>query len=760
MTGQKRGRRSWKGICLHQRVLILVADGARDDLTRQLLAEGRLPNFSKHLVERGCYRTALTVFPSTTGPAHIPFVCGLHPGTANIPGYRWLDRFEHDRRRRSIYRHRSLNSPRGLLVARDMDPKRGISLFQYFSNPSSVLELIDYCPNQHLYRIVVRRLLRIVQAHKLDDWSRVDRMVEEVVMQRIRADSHCIIGSFFGIDENSHLHDPFDERTIASYINMDRAVGRIAELLQSKGIYDETILVVVSDHGLTATSVHIPLVNITQEHGFNPHFYPKLYRQSCDSAVCESGNAMAHIYFRRTEQWGPHWTWDELERDRRCRSLIEDLVQREGITFVGARDGNNGVVFKGKSGLLRARRVDQQYEASLQGVDPLGGHPVGRFTREELFHGTYEFTYPDAVHQLFMLFSSRRSGDIVVSAEPGFDLRLQYEYPEHRSSHGSLHKLHMQVPFMISVPVRDEHLSNCDIVPTILSLTGKKPLRPTDGRILATDREHPLPGEDLATARPKGSGAWPIVLTVAIMVFGIALSSVFKKDVFSLGERLLKIYGQSWVDGTLFFVTAVSSTPLVFPIWPYAMIGVSLGYGIFHLAMVMALGSATGSLVEFYMGRCFGDSGWFKRRFPNVHKHPWSHGRSRWYVTGMLFLGTASPLPCNVFYIACGIKSYSAALFWMIMVAARLVRYTYLGLGFKYLPELFALVTVSGSAPVAASLPATLGSADSIVVTCGKNALSVDSGPYTSEGSHRVYLWDDGQGAYQPGWMQGGRIPS
>jgi membrane protein YqaA with SNARE-associated domain len=107
----------------------------------------------------------------------------------------------------------------------------------------------------------------------------------------------------------------------------------------------------------------------------------------------------------------------------------------------------------------------------------------------------------------------------------------------------------------------------------------------------------------------------------------------------------------------------------------------------------MALGSATGSLVEFYMGRYFGESAWFKKRFPNVHKHPWTHGRSKWYVTGMLFLGTASPLPCNVFYIACGVKRYSGVLFWVTMVAARLVRYTYLGLGFKYLPELFRKIS-------------------------------------------------------------------
>lgn len=678
---------------MYQRVLILVADGARDDLTRQLLNEGRLPNIKSHLIDRGCYRTALTVYPSTTGPAHIPFVCGLHPGTANIPGYRWLDRELHDRKRRSIYRHRSLNSPRGLMVGRDMDPNKSLSLYEYFENPSSVLELIDYCPNQHLYKIIVRRLFRIVQAHHRDDWSAVDEMVEDVVIKRIRAGSYCIIGSFFGIDEYSHLYDPFDDRTVAAYVNIDRAVGRIADVLVSEGAYDETIIAVVSDHGLSSTSVHIPLVDITRQHGFNPYYYPKLYRRSCDSAVCESGNAMAQIYFRRGEKWGRHWTWDELRQDSRRRALIEDVAHRDGVTFIAARTGSDSVVFLGKDGILSARRCGEQYDVSVDRIDPLGGHPTGRFTREELFHRTYDFTYPDAVSQLFMLFSGSRSGDIAVNAEPGYDLRLQYEDPEHHASHGSLHKEHMQVPLMISVPIIDEHVSNCDLVPTILSLTGKKPHRPTDGRVLTTEMEHPPPVVGAEAVAAKKNGLLPIILTLGIILLGIILSSIFKEDVLFAGEYLLTTYGQGWVDGILFLLTAISSTPLVLPIWPYSLIGVSLGYGIVHLAAVMALGSATGSLVEFYMGRYFGESAWFKKRFPTVHKHPWTHGRSKWFVTAMLFLGTASPIPCNVFYIACGVKRYSGALFWVTMVAARLVRYSYLGLGFKYAPELFNKIT-------------------------------------------------------------------
>jgi membrane protein YqaA with SNARE-associated domain len=665
----------------------MVADGARADLMKRLLDEGRLPNIKRHIADRGCFRTALTVYPSTTGPAHIPFVCGLHPGTANIPGYRWLDRHLHDSRRRSIYRHRSLNSPRGLMVGRDMDRDKSLSLFEYFDKPSSILELIDYCPNQKLYKVIVRRLFRIVQAHKSDDWSKVDETVERLIIKRIRAGSECIVGSFFGIDEYSHLYDPFDERTIDAYLNIDRAIGEIADVLIDERVYDETIIAVVSDHGLSGTTVHIPLVDITREHGYKPFHYPHLYRRSCDSAVCESGNSMAQIYLKRGKQWGDHWTFEELTADPRARELMNDLVTREGISFVATRAANDGIVFKGRAGTLRASRRDGQYDITVTGDDPLKGHPVGKFTAEELFRQTYGAIYPDAVHQLYMLTAGSRSGDIIVNAEPGFDLRLQHEDPEHHGSHGSLHQDHMQVPLITSFPIVDQYVSNCDLVPTILSLCGKKPERPTDGRVL--DVSNRVEVEEVASEAPtKGGGLTSVLVTLAIILCGIALTAIFKEDILFFGEKLMTRYGQQWVDLVLFLLTAVSSSPLALPIWAYAMVGVSLGYGVPRLAVVMALGSATGSLVTFLLGRYFAETDWLKKRFPKVKKHPWTYGKSRWYVTMMLFLGTASPIPCDVFYVACGIKRYPVTLFWITMVAARLIRYLYLGYIFKYAPDL------------------------------------------------------------------------
>ena len=670
---------------------------------KRLLDAGQLPNLSRHLVERGCYRTALTVFPSTTGPAHIPFVCGIHPGTANIPGYRWLDRFVHDRRRRSIYRHRSLNSPRGLLVGRDMDREKSSSLYEYFDKPSSVLELIDYAPNVSLSKVVVRRLLRIVQAHRSDDWRKVDDMVEKLVIKRIRSGSKCVIGSFFGIDEYSHLYDPFDQRTIDAYINIDRAVGEIAEVLKAEGIYDQTIIAAVSDHGLSATHTHIPLVDIVKEHGFDPYFYPHAYRRRRDSAVMESGNAMAALYFKHGGKWGDHWRWEEMRADSRISPLIDTILSREGVTFVAARSGDDGLVIAGKSGLLRARKRADAYDVAVEGENPLGEHPVGSFTAQQLFEMTFSDTYPDAVNQIFLLYGSPRSGDLSISSEPGYDLRLQYEDPEHHSSHGSLHREHMQVPLLINVPLATEYVANYDIVPTILHLAGKTPNRPFDGRVLPIDNTNACinnelpsaklqeaPGamaasaETLASAEKKGGGLAPILVTVTIVLMSLVLTAVFKQDIMDFGGDLVTRWGQKWFDVVLFLITAVSSSPLALPIWAYTLVGVALGINIYRLALVMALGSATGSQITFLLGRYFGTTEWVKKRFPNLQNKLWAEGRSRWYVTLILFLGTASPIPCDVLYVAAGVKRYPSVLFWVTMVAARFVRYIYMGYGFLY----------------------------------------------------------------------------
>ena len=76
----------------YKRLIFVLIDGANYEVMRELLSAGDLPALSALAELGGGLKKAVTCFPSTTGPAYIPYFMGLFPGTANVPGYRWLSR--------------------------------------------------------------------------------------------------------------------------------------------------------------------------------------------------------------------------------------------------------------------------------------------------------------------------------------------------------------------------------------------------------------------------------------------------------------------------------------------------------------------------------------------------------------------------------------------------------------------------------------------------------------------------------------------
>ena len=95
-------------------------------------------------------------------------------------------------------------------------------------------------------------------------------------------------------------------------------------------------------------------------------------------------------------------------------------------------------------------------------------------TDRESLRLTFTSDYPDAPAQLLQIFRSSRTGDWVLSARKGYDLRRRFEHPEHRSSHGSLEKEHMLIPFLINTPLPEEAVRSVDVFPTLLTLLGKE----------------------------------------------------------------------------------------------------------------------------------------------------------------------------------------------------------------------------------------------------------------------------------------------
>ncbi len=119
-----------------------MADGARPDVFEDLLERGQLPAIQQHIVGPGTCSRAVSVFPSTTGPAYLPFLTGCFPGPANMPGIRWFDRQQYQRGGVwSLDSCRSYVGPASYLMNRDF--RAPATLFECFDRPVNIFSSIN-----------------------------------------------------------------------------------------------------------------------------------------------------------------------------------------------------------------------------------------------------------------------------------------------------------------------------------------------------------------------------------------------------------------------------------------------------------------------------------------------------------------------------------------------------------------------------------------------------------------------------------------
>jgi hypothetical protein len=111
--------------------------------------------------------------------------------------------------------------------------------------------------------------------------------------------------------------------------------------------------------------------------------------------------------------------------------------------------------------------------SARDGRDPFGweGVPAQMGSREAL-EETVDTDHPDALVQIAQLFRTGRTGDLVISANAGYDLRERFEWPHHFSSHGGLIRDHMLIPVASSVPLAAGPVRSADVATTVLDYLG------------------------------------------------------------------------------------------------------------------------------------------------------------------------------------------------------------------------------------------------------------------------------------------------
>lgn len=450
--------------------MTMLIDGWRADFFRDMLDSGALPNIKKYLVDRGTMAdTCVSTFPSTTGPAHLPFINGVMPGFNDCPGLRWIDR-----RRRSL---RDYCTIKNVLFNSDF-PDSNLTLYEmlYGERTTCIFDFVSRGASE-VINVPVKTLWFMLTGD-MDIWKRMDTYAVDAFRETYLGSAVPPRYSFVwmpAIDHLAHFHGSTDQLIVDRALEIDRLVGVMMRTLQDAKLFDKTMVSLVVDHGMSDTERHVDLRGVLQRAGLkvledltsNDQFN-SLYQNNAARGV--SGNSFALLYFAKMKRgrldtmsyaWDESLDYDELRSFPSGGGARIDLVKllrdERGIRLVVAKERKDTYLVFSRDGEGRIERELASFRYSVTGDDPLGYAGIetsaalidGAYhDKDDWFMATRKTDYPDSLFQLTQLFDSDRCGDIVVTAEPGWDLMDQ----AHIASHGSLEKNQLQVPFVIAGP--------------------------------------------------------------------------------------------------------------------------------------------------------------------------------------------------------------------------------------------------------------------------------------------------------------------
>jgi hypothetical protein len=450
-------------------VVVLVADGARFDAFNGDLAD--LPALSR-LRDEGGLHAVTTVFPSVTGPAYTPFLVGRFPGPIGVPALRW-----YDRARTACSWPDYARSYVGYQFGKFDDDLASAAptIFELVPNSVAALSVVTrgLSPSRRLGTLTARSAIRVAMTHfrgRAERWLDVDREVLEEIPRRVRQDRpDYAFAAFTGVDKASHARGHESELVRDALRIVDQAAGRIRDDAERGGWWDDTHLWIVSDHGHSEVRHHEDLAGLVSATGARTVAHPWSAGIAPDAAVMVSGNAMAHVYVELENRARPWWPglarrWSELADMLLAREAVDLLLLPHSERRCEVRSATRGTAF--------VTRDDGTFRYERASGDPLSLGVDVAGSGDETYDALRDSDYPDAIVQIAALAGAARSGDVILSATPGWDFRARYEPIPHLSAHGALHRDHMLVPLLTNRPVKRMPRRTTDVFASTLAALG------------------------------------------------------------------------------------------------------------------------------------------------------------------------------------------------------------------------------------------------------------------------------------------------
>ena len=371
-----------------QHVIVISIDGMKPESYTEPDAHGLKVPTLREIVRNGASSDGVQpVMPTVTYPSHTTMVTGVNPGThgivanpawdpfgQNYNGYRW---YEEDIRVPTLWQLAHLKGLRTALIhwPVTVGAQADINVPEYWrANIPEDLKLLRALSTRGILDEVSKEYPDF--AAGITPPSQADAAFTDIACYAIKKlQPNLTLLHLAVVDREEHQHGPFSSEANAATETADAQVAHVIAEARKGGIWDSTVLVVLSDHGFVSISQAVRPGVLLRDHGLITLSEKDRITTWKASLITDGGSAYIYV--------------NERNDDATRRALIDIFKPLAGAQGSGISRviGHDEIVAMGG---------DPDAFLALEAVEGtvITGEYTGKFTEPSKLGGTHGY-FPD-----------------------------------------------------------------------------------------------------------------------------------------------------------------------------------------------------------------------------------------------------------------------------------------------------------------------------------------------------------------------------
>jgi len=316
----------------------------------------RLPNLSK-LINNGAYTNRLTsVYPTLTYVVHSTMVTGVYPDKHGVFHNNPFQPFVPEKEQHWFWYRSDIKVPTiydklkeaKLTSAGILWPVTGKASIDYnipeiraIGNENQALKILKNGSPRYSIRMELKygKIRRGIEQPYLDDFT--TRCTVDTIL---RKKPNFMLVHLIDLDDTKHEHGTVGCEVEQTVTRMDRRLGDIIKATEEAGIYEETIFLVIGDHGQLDVRYKVKLNQLLKDNGL-------IYEENGElkwRAYVQNAGGAAYLHIRE----------GDTEAEKLALSILNEAKKEESYGIEGiytAAELKEDHIYTGVSYMLEAK---------------------------------------------------------------------------------------------------------------------------------------------------------------------------------------------------------------------------------------------------------------------------------------------------------------------------------------------------------------------------------------------------------------------